>query len=391
MTAPPYPFDATCPWAPAPELARLRDRRAVDVEFDGGPALLLTRWADIRAVLSDARFAPSIPGIPVSLDDANASGMLFLMHGPAHARLRQVLAGAMSARRVAALRPAVIELARTTVDRFAEQDQPSDLLRGFAGPLATGTLSELLGIELGRRAGFEEVLVDAQALMGAPEPAAVEAAGAALQGFLVELVAERRAAPGADLVSELVTATARDGRALAPAEVHGLVFALLGAGLVPPAQALVLATARLLDDREAADRLRREPARVPQAVEELLRLDPAGAGSTDRSLRAVADVDLDGLHVPAGAVVVLPLGAANRDPDQFPDPDALRLDRTTNRHVSFAPGVHHCLGAALARLQLEIGLHTLLDRFPRLAAAGEPQWQHSMFGMRALRTLPVRW
>jgi cytochrome P450 len=323
--------------------------------------------------------------MPMSLDDANASGLLFLMHGPPHARLRQVLARAMSARRVTALRPAVEELARATVERFADQGPPAELLRGVAGPLAAGTLSELLGIELGQRPGFEDMLADAQAMFGAGDPGAVGAAGEQLQAFLAELVAERRARPGTDLVSELTT-----GRLL-PAEVHGLLFALLGAGLVPPAQALLLATARLLDDPANADRLRREPALVPQAVEELLRLDPAGAGSTDRAVRATADVELDGLRVPAGAVVVLPLGAANRDPAEFPDPDALRLDRPTNRHVSFAPGVHHCLGAALARLQLEVGLRVLLQRLPRLTAVGAPDWQRGLFGVQSLRTLHVDW
>jgi len=384
-TTTPYPFAVICPWSPAPELERRRTDRTVDVEFDGGPALLLTRWADIRAVLADARFAPHLPGVPMTLDDANGSNLLFLMHGPPHARLRQVLARAMSARRVAALRPAVEELASVTVDRFADQGRPAELMRGVAGPLAAGTLSELLGVELGQRSGFEEMLADTQALFGAADPGAVGTAGEQLQAFLAELVADRQAHPGADLISELTTG------ALAPEEIHGLVFALLGAGLVPPAQAMLLATARLLDDPATAHRLRRERALVPQAVEELLRLDPVGAGSTDRALRATADVELGGLRVPAGALVVLPLGAANRDPAQFPEPDALRLDRPTNRHVSFAPGVHHCLGAALARLQLEVGLRVLLERFPRLTAVGAPDWQRGMLGVQSLRTLHVSW
>lgn len=392
---PTYPFPPASGLDPPDKLAELRGRAPVSrVEFDGGPAWLLTRHADVRAVLVDPRFAPYIPGVPMDVDEANDTGMLFLMHGAPHARLRRVLARALSARRVLALRPGVQRLADAALARLIAHGPPVDLKRDFAGPLAAGTLSELLGIALSQRPGFEEMITDVNALFAAQDAADAAERSQQLAEFLARLVAERRAEPGPDLLSELVTATDQHGTALTEPEVHGLTFSLLAAGLVPPAQALALGTLRLLLDPAAASALRQEPGRLPDAVEELLRLDPAGAGSTDRAVRAVADVEIAGVRISIGEVVVLPLGAANRDPAEFPEPHSLRLDRATNRHVSFAPGLHHCLGAALARLQLEIGIGTLLAGLPALALATDIHtldWQHGMLGAQNLATLPVTW
>lgn len=400
MTAPTrplpgYPFPPASSMDPPAKLAELRAREPVSrVEFDGRPAWLLTRHTDVRAVLVDPRFAPYIPGVPMDVDEANNTGMLFIMHGAPHARLRRVLARALSARLVATLRQAVQQLADTALARLTAHGPPVDLMRGFARPLAAGTLSELLGVALSERPGFEEMIIDINAMFTAQDAADAERSQQQLSAFLARLVAERRAEPGPDLLSELVTATDQHGTALTESEVYGLTFSLLGAGLVPPVQALVLGTLRLLLDPAAATALRQEPGRLPAAVEELLRLDPAGAGSTDRAVRAVADVEIAGVRISGGEVVVLPLGAANRDPAEFSGPNTLRLDRETNRHVSFAPGLHHCLGAALARLQLEIGLGTLLAGLPGLALAGDIHtldWQHGMVGARNLATLPVTW
>ncbi len=393
---PAYPFPPASGMEPPAELAELRAREPISrVEFDGGPAWLLTRHADVRAVLTEDRFAPYIPGVPMDIDEANNSGLLFLMHGEPHARLRRVLSRALSARRIAALRPAVQKLAGAALAELIAHDPPADLMRGFAGPLAAGTLSELLGVPLGERPGFEEMIADVNALFTAhDEVNSAAERGQQLTAFLAGLVAERRADPGADLVSELVTATDQNGATLTESEVHGLTFSLLGAGLLPPAQALTLGALRLLLDPTAAATLRQDPALLPAAVEELLRLDPAGAGSTDRAVRAATDLEIAGVPIRAGEVVVIPLGAANRDPAEFPEPHALRLDRAANRHVSFAPGMHHCLGAALARLQLEIGLGTLLAAVPALALAADIDaldWQYGMLGARNLTALSVTW
>ncbi|MGH3899662.1 MAG: cytochrome P450, partial [Pseudonocardiaceae bacterium] len=392
---PTYPFAPASGMDPPDKLAELRASEPVSrVEFDGGPAWLLTRHADIRAVLVDPRFAPHIPGVPMQVDKANNTGMLFIMHGAPHGRLRQVLARALSARRVFALRPGVQRLADAALARLTAHGPPADLMRGFAGPLAAGTLSELLGVALRERPGFEEMITGVNALFTAQNAADAAERGQELAAFLARLIAERRTEPGPDLLSELITATDQHGTALTAPEVHGLTFSLLGAGLVPPAQALALGALRLLLDPAAAAALRQEPGRLPTAVEELLRLDPAGAGSTDRAVRAVADVEIAGVRISVGEVVVLPFGAANRDPAEFHEPNTLRLDRATNRHVSFAPGLHHCLGAALARLQLEIGIGTLLAGLPALAVATDIHtldWQHGMLGARNLATLPVTW
>jgi cytochrome P450 len=392
---PAYPFPPASSMDPPDKLVELRAREPVSrVEFDGGPAWLLTRHADVRAVLIDPRFAPYIPGVPMEVDEANSTGMLFLMHGAPHARLRRVLARALSARRVAALRPAVQQLADAALATLTAHGPPADLMRGFAGPLAAGTLSELLGVGLAERPGFEDMITDVNALFATHDVTDAAERGQELAAFLARLVAERRAEPGPDLLSELITATDEHDTALTESEVHGLTFSLLGAGLVPPAQALALAALRLVLDPAAAAALRQNPAGLPAAVEDLLRLDPAGAGSTDRTVRAVAEAEIAGIRISVGEVVVLPLGAANRDPAEFPGPNTLRINRAANRHVSFAPGLHHCLGAALARLQLEIGLGTLLAGLPALALATDIDslnWQHGMLGARNLATLPIIW
>lgn len=390
-----YPLPAAGPLDPPAELADLRGRDLITrVAFEGASAWLLTRHANVRAVLADSRFVPHVPGVAMTADEANASGLLFAMHGEPHARLRRMLARSLSARRIAGLRPAVQRLADSALADLATHGPPADLLRGYAAPLAAGTLSELLGVDLADRSGFEAMAAEVNALFATRDPADAARRGEELNGFLARLIAERRAAPDTDLLSELVTTNDADGTPLRDDEVHGLAFSLLGAGLVPPALALTLATLRLLLEPAAADTVRRDPGRLPAAVDELLRLDPGGAGNTDRVVRAVADVELAGAHIAVGEFVILPLGSANRDPDEFADPGTLRLDRTVNRHLSFGPGLHHCLGAALARLQLEIGLGTLLAALPDLALAADPgtlDWQHGMLGARNLAALPIAW
>lgn len=336
---------------------------------------------------------PHVPGMPIDSDAAD-TGMIFLMHGPQHARVRGLLAGALSARRVAALRLAVEQLAAARLGELIAAGPPADLVETYARPLAIGTLSELLGIPIADRPGFAQCAETLTALFGMSDAENLAGTGEQLAEFISDLVAERRAAPGDDLVSTLLHARATDDTTPTDAELHGLVFSLLAAGYLPPAQTLTLGVLRLLLDPRLAATLRSDPDLLPTAADELLRLDPAGAGSTDRALRATEDLEIHGHSVRHGEIVIAPLGAANRDPRRFTEPDRLDPTRTPNSHLSFAPGPHHCLGAALVRIQLQAGLATLLDGLPTLTLAEATEhleWQTGLGGTRNLTALPVHW
>lgn len=184
-----------------------------------------------------------------------------------------------------------------------------------------------------------------------------------------------------------------DAHRLSGGELFGLVFSVMGAGYLPVAQAISLGLLRVLINPEFTDALRRTPSALPAAADELLRLDPSGSASTDRYLRAAEDLTLGQVTIQTGDLVVAPLGAANRDPAVFPDPDTPRLDRAA-RHLSFAPGAHHCLGAALARMQLASTIGTVIDGLPTATlAAGlnELTWRTGYNDARNLITLPVCW
>jgi cytochrome P450 len=361
--------------------------------YAGSSAWSLTGYDDVRGAITDRRFAPFMPGLP-GPDEMADGGMLFLMNGPRHVRLRRMVSGAFSARRVAVLRPAVERIAGERLAAFHAAAAPGDLLTGFAAPLAIGTLSELLGIAIADRPDFAAWSDDATAMFGAASTEDAEESSKRLGEFIADLVDSRRAAPGDDLISALVAAQDDDGVDLTDAELNGVSFAMLLAGYLPPAQAIATGTLRLLREPAVIERLRAEPGLVPATVEELLRLDPGGTGPMERALRATEDVEVAGTLVRADEIVVVQLGVANRDPARFPDPDRIDPTRTDNPHLTFAPGPHHCLGAALARTQLEAGIGALVAGLPGLAlAVGEQElvWHADMTGQRTLTGLPVTW
>lgn len=397
-----YPLRPGSMLDPPAQLAALREHgRVVPIRYAGGPAWLLTRYPDIRAALSEPRLVFHLPGFPTDTSpdtqpdtEPDAAGVLFLMNGPKHMRLRRAVAGTLSARRIAALRPSVERLARSRLTTLTAGGAPADMVRDYAVPLAIDTLSELLGIAIADRPDFASWATDLTAVFGMASPQDIADSGEQLFDFILRLIADRRAAAGTDLVSALIDTRDADGNRLTDGDVQTLVSTLLMAGFVPPAQSLALGALRLVLDPETATALRAEPELVPTAVDELLRLDPSGAGSADRPMRATCDVEIGGRTIRRGEIVVAPFGAANRDPAQFPDPDRLDLTRGRNPHLTFAPGPHHCLGAALTRMQLDVGLGSLLARLPELTLAvrvPDLEWRTGMGGERNLVALPVTW
>ena len=371
------------------ESAFRRGREPISrVNWAGHDAWLLTRFDDVRAALSDRRLVPHIPGVTAG------PGSIFLMSGSPHTRLRGLLTHALSARRARAGYAITRRLCRTRVADLIAAGPPMDLLADYAAPVAVGALGQLLGVSIVERDGFAAWSSQLNAVFSTDDPEQMARAGGELAGFVASLVAEKLACPSSDLISALCAARDADGVGLTESELVGLVFSVLGAGYLPPARAAVLGLLRLLLDPPAADTLRQHPTRLATAVEELLRLDPGGYLNVDRVLRAVESLRMRGITIHAGDYVIAPLGAANRDPDRFPDPDTLRLDRTPNPHLAFAPGAHHCLGAPLARMQLSAMIGTVLTALPSLKLAtglDNLTWHMGFGGAKNLAALPVDW
>jgi cytochrome P450 len=291
-------------------------------------------------------------------------------------------------RRVEDLRPRAQALADRLVDRLLADGPPADLVEHFALPLPVGVVCDLLGVPAADRElfrGHTETLLSTDP--GDPEAAA--RARTALDDYLAGLVARRAHTPTDDLIGALVRL--RDsGDRLSDPELVSLVRTLLIAGhettanLIPDFLVLLLAG-------DGYCELVADPERVPSAVEELLRLTPLiTMGSFPRF--ALKDVEIGGVRVRAGEAVIVELSAANRDPGAFAFPETLDLLREENPHLAFGFGVHRCVGAALARVELQVALRTLVRRLPRLALAKHPDdlvWRDSV--VRGPRELPVTW
>ncbi|MEO3872803.1 cytochrome P450 [Nonomuraea sp. B12E4] len=372
---------------------RLRDAGPVHrvPGTDGSPAWLVTRHDDVRRLLADPRLSldkrNAAPGnyrgfaLPPALD-AN----LLNMDPPDHTRLRRLVTKAFTARRTEKLRGPVRRLAAELIDAIAPLGR-ADLIASYAAPLPISVICELLGIPPGDRADFRS-WTDA---LVTPDPARPEGAKQAvgeMSRFVAGLIARKRAHPADDLLSDLI-ATHDDGDRLSEDELTSLVFLILFAGYENTVHLIGNATLSLLDHPEQLRALRADPARLPAAVEELTRFD----GPAPLAIRRfpVEEVEIGGTTIPAGETVLLSLASANRDPSRFPDPHNLDLSRTEVAHLAFGHGIHHCLGAPLARLEATIALSTLLHRLPGLAL-GVPREQltwRPTIRARGLVSLPV--
>ncbi|WP_199443627.1 cytochrome P450 family protein [Umezawaea beigongshangensis] len=373
-------------------LARTRETCPVrQVDFESGPTWLVTRYADVRAGLTDARLAKdwrstlpaeeraaAPPGLPAPM-----SHMLTSLDPPEHTRLRSLVAQAFTARRVAALRPRVEAVAAELLDALPE-DEPIDLVARFAIVLPMVVISELLGvpeIERDEFARLSTVLIDE-----CPEAELVRAS-TEMATYLEGLVAAKRAAPDDALLSALITAS-DEGDRLSDLEIVAMAMLLLMAGHETTAVFITNSVRALLDDPSSRERLA-SPQSVPPLIEELLRwLSPA----INASLRfAAEDLEIGGVAIARGESVMLSTGAANRDPARYDAPAELDPDRNTAGHLAFGHGIHRCLGAALVRLEGEVALAALFTRFPRLRAAADPAeltFRHSVH-VHAPRTFPV--
>jgi len=387
------PFD---PWTATADGERHRAYAALAargpvhrVQLPGGPmAWLVTSRDAARAALTHPGLskggparAPYAGELPPGIAAAINHHML-AMDPPDHTRLRKLVSAAFTRRRTEALAPGIQQLADDLLDRLAEQDE-ADLITAVAYPLPIAVICRLLGVPDGDHHLFREWTAP---LVVGGDMAGVEAftaAASALVTYVRELLAEKRRRPADDLLSALV-AVRDGGDQLSEDELTSMVYLLLLAGHETTVNLIGNGVLALLTHPDQLARLRAEPERLPAAVEELLRFD----GPLQSAIPAIATepVELAGVPIPEGANVVVGLLAANRDPDRFD------ITREPPGHLAFGHGVHHCLGAPLARLEGRIALGSLIARFPDLRLAVPPAEivRTPGFLMNGLAALPVR-
>jgi cytochrome P450 len=391
-----FPFRSTNCLEPPAEYARLRaDEPLVKVVMPSGDeAWLASRYADIRAVYTDPRFsrtmaqAPSAPKFVSTAPQTPVS--ITCLDPPEHTRLRKLIARAFQPRRIEALRPRVRGFAEQLLDELAVGPQPADLVTQYAQPLSIAVICDILGVPYEDRERFRtwgETAVNVTEY-GSER---VKWARAQLDGYISGLIAEKRANPEDDLLSVLTAV--RDGSAdrLSEDELLDLGVGLLLAGYETTARQLACSVLVLLKHPLQLSELMRRPETLGAAVEELLRYVPLTTVNFIRVARE--DVVLGGVLVKAGEAVIPAIVSANRDDAVFADPHCLDLARTENPHLAFGHGPHFCVGANLARLELEVAIGTLFRRFPhlKLAANGNSPPARQEFAMVTLADLYVSW
>ena len=314
---------------------------------------------------------------------------LLTMDPPDHTRLRRLVSGAFTPRVVAGLEPWIREV---TARLLADADGAAgfDLIDALAFPLPIAVICRLLGVPAGDQAQFRAWGHDVAATLD-PQTAAnaqaqTRAAELALTGYLQDLVRKRRENPDGSILSALIAAE-EEGDKLSPGEVVSTALLLLVAGFETTVNLIGNGTVALLGDPDSWHRLREDPALIPAAVEEMLRYD-SPVQLTSRI--ATEDAEVGGSVIAAGRAVVVSIGGANRDPAVFERPGEFRIDRPDpGRHLAFSLGIHHCLGASLARLEARIAIEELTQRYPSLELAARPA-RRPLLVLRGFESVPVR-
>ena len=379
---------------PYPTYRRLREEDPVHQSPLG--FWVLTRYEDVVTSLRDPRmvkepiaaFVAARFGLP-----APPTGMGLSMldrDPPDHTRLRGLVSKAFTPRVIEQLRPHIQGIVNRLLNKV-EGEPGLDLIEQFAYPLPVIVICEMLGVPVADHERFKgwglDIARGLDAILLPPDSPVAERsmhARHALAAYFRELIAERRSAPRDDMLSGLIAAE-EAGDKLTEDELLATCILLLVAGHETTVNLIGNGTLALLRHPEQRKRLQEDPGLITTAVEELLRFD----GPVQRTARIPSeDVTFGGKTIGKGEMVMPFIGAADRDPRQFPDPDRLDLGRTDNRHIAFGWGIHFCIGAPLARVEGQIAINTLLKRQPKLALAATPQHRQSLT-LRGLTTLPV--
>jgi Cytochrome P450 len=288
--------------------------------------------------------------------------MMILMDPPDHTRLRKLVSRSFTLRRTNDMRPRVEEIAKTLLDGLPA-DRPVDLVAGYAAPLPVQVICELLGVPMADRADFTAW---STAMVDQTSHEETTAGSANLFRYLGDLIDRKRGEPDDALLSALIEVS-DDGDRLSREELVAMGMLLLIAGHETSVNLVGNALLGLLIHPDQRALLRARPDLTANLVEEVLRWDSPVQNTPARF--TTEPVEMGGVTIPAGVAVVLSLAAANRDPDRFPGADELRIDRAAQGHVAFGHGLHHCLGAQLARIEAEVAIGVLLARFPDLELA----------------------
>ncbi|HZP31074.1 MAG TPA: cytochrome P450 [Acidimicrobiia bacterium] len=376
-------------------LAPLRERWPV-VRSTAGDFEIL-RYEHVEPLLRDARLHQALHRMLAN--QGITSGPLFdwwrhiisALDPPEHTRIRSLIGRALSPRQVERVRPRIRAITDALLDRHAASgDDTTDVLDGICNALPLTVLCEMLGIAPDDQAVVEQWTVTIGLAFSAYLPpdlrADIERAIVEFDAFTSELIDRRRAAPADDLFSALVHAEEAGDR-LTRVELQALVINLCFAGHDTTRSTLAIALYLLATHPEQLARLRADPGLVPGAVEEVVRYEPIISG-----IPRIPTVDLEvgGVHIPAGSYVTLSVPSANRDPRQFPDADRFDVTRRDNRHLGFGLGIHHCVGANVARAELQEALAVVVERCRALECAiDEPRWV-PFAGARRFETLPMR-
>ncbi|MFF8375978.1 cytochrome P450 [Streptomyces sp. NPDC015661] len=376
-----------CPFDPPAGLIDARKHGPISryTHPGGKPGWLITGYDLVKSVLADPRFSSRkdlMNVVDFELPPA-PPGEFLLMDEPQHSRYRKPLVGKFTARRMRLLAERVEEITADCLDAMEAAGPSADLVTAFAKPIPTIVICEILGVPYEDRASFQEQID--KFMGGAVSDEELIAAYTATQEYLAQLVAAKRANPTDDVLSELTDSDLTDE------ELRGISLILLAAGFDTTANMLSLGTFALLRNPEQLDALRADPALTDGAVEELLRYLTV-AKSFMRT--ALEDVEVGGQIIEAGTTVVLSYNTANRDPERFTDPHELDLRREHTGHLAFGHGIHLCLGAQLARVEMRVAFAALFRRFPtlRLAVpAEEVALRPETADIYGVKSLPVTW
>ncbi|MFF3720654.1 cytochrome P450 [Streptomyces prasinus] len=386
----PLPLTRSCPFTPPAELTALREREPLSrvANPDGTTGWLVTDYALARKVLSDPRFSArqelmSSPLTDRRFEPAMPGGFLFL-DPPEHTRYRKLLTGRFTVRRMRRLEARVEEVTDRQLTLLRAQGRGADLVEHFALPIPSLMICELLGVPYEDHEFFQSRAVAIFRLVQDPEEAS--AAYSALRTYLLDLVRRRREEPADDILSELVT-----GGDLTDDELIGMALLLLLAGHETTANMIAMGAFALLSHPGQAELLREDPSLIDGAVEELLRyLSIMHVGLLRAALE---DVELAGRVIGEGDTVTVSVAAANRDPEKFGPSEDLDITRPATGHVAFGHGIHQCLGQQLARIEMRIGVNSLLREFPglRLDVPVLEVPVRTDMGVHGVHRLPVTW
>jgi pimeloyl-[acyl-carrier protein] synthase len=364
--------------------------------IDAGPMkfALVARYADVTAGLRDHEHLSSMqpPPPPEQVYEGRFKGARNMLGSdpPQHSRLRRLVSRDFTPRRIRELEPRIREIAKDLLDKVEARGQ-FDLMADIANVLPVTVIAEMLGVPPELNARFKRwsdtIIGGDNRMPGMPPPPELVRAIDELGDYFTDEIERRRAHPGPDLVSALVAAH-DEGEVMSAADLLSFITLLLLAGNETTTNLIGNGTLALGRNPDQFDALKGNPAVLPRAIEEMLRYD----GPVQSTVRFAKEaVSLGGTEIPAGALALMIVAAANRDPAQFKDPQKFDITRDPNEHVAFGEGIHFCIGAPLARMEARITFEAMLERFPRLRLkdpAMKPVYKGSYF-LRGLESLPL--